>query len=134
MVVFTLTHEHVCSEEQCRCVRQAVGVTDHDPTTGAREVRAVKKRLPSSITLLAKGTPGGGDKLEGLPAGVRRIEDIAKAIVAGDLRVTDETGPAPAPAKPGPGLVALATPPAHEPPKDAKDPDPTSKSAKRAKE
>ncbi len=44
-----------------------------------REIQAVRKPLSGSFTLLAKGSPGGGDVIDGLPVAVLDAPDVKKA-------------------------------------------------------
>lgn len=86
MIVVNLPHDVVCSESRCYCSRQVTGVTDHDPATGAKTVRALHRKLAGSITLTAAGHDG--DKLENLPLGVARLADVLALEKSRKVRVT----------------------------------------------
>lgn len=66
-VVGTLTPEFRGSREQA---------------SGAppRELIVQKKAVSGSVTLLAKGSPGGGDVIDGLPLSVREAPDVQSAL------------------------------------------------------
>lgn len=81
--VFNLPHEVACSETSCGCSRAKVGVTDLDPKTGEKKVRAVNKRIPASVTLQPKGH--AGDEVGGLVDGASRVPEIVNAIRLGTL-------------------------------------------------
>lgn len=85
VVVFNLPHEQVCTETECLCTRQKVGVQDHNPETGAKSVRGFNRRLASSITLLAAGHEGATSKP--LPNGVARLPEVLAAVDIGELEV-----------------------------------------------
>lgn len=88
MVTYELAHDVVCARGDCECLRMRVGARDHDPKSGVRTVRGGWKRVAKTITLLAKGTPGGGDVIEGLPWTVQHLEAVIRDKHAGTLRVT----------------------------------------------
>lgn len=44
-----------------------------------REIQAVRKPLSGSFTLLAKGSPGGGDVIDDLPVSVLDAPEVKKA-------------------------------------------------------
>lgn len=75
-----------CCDEVCQCAKHIVGVRDHDPETGERHVRAIPKRLPKSVTLMARGTPG--DVAMGLPPGAANLPQVVALQAAGKLAVT----------------------------------------------
>lgn len=89
--VITLVHDTACDEESCNCSRTVIGVTDHDARTGKKTVRAVRKKLPTSVTLLARGSAGGGDVAVGLPHGVRNLPHVKKLLGRGEVKATIET-------------------------------------------
>jgi hypothetical protein len=78
--IFHLTHDHACSGASCSCARVVVGVQDHNPKTGVKSLRALRRRLPGSITLLARGHEGA--KVSGLPETILADAEVAKAIRA----------------------------------------------------
>jgi hypothetical protein len=67
-----------------------VQVEVHNPKTGDRSLKGVRRRLPKSITLQPKGVEG--DKVEGLPNHVLKCREVIKARDAKqiDVIVTDE--------------------------------------------
>jgi hypothetical protein len=75
---FHLEHDPACAGGRCYCHTRTVGVQDHDAKTGTRTLRAVTQRVPSAITLNAKGSEG--DSLSGLPQGTISVPEIAKSI------------------------------------------------------
>jgi hypothetical protein len=93
LVTFILPHHVACSETSCGCTRQVVGVTDIDKVSGKKTVRALKRKLAASITLMAAGHEG--DTLEGLNDGVAMIPEVRAAEKAGSLHVVREGGEAP---------------------------------------
>lgn len=60
--------------------RGVVGTREHNGESGDRTVRAHRKRISGSLTLLPKGTPG--DMLRGLPASVLEAPDVKRALNA----------------------------------------------------
>lgn len=113
MQVFNLPHDVACSESACGCTRQLVGVTDLDPKTGDKTVRALKRRLADSITLTAAGSEG--DTLEGLPNGVAFVPEIKAAAARKEITIkrVDDDAPVVAgakPAAPKPSAPAPAAP------------------------
>ncbi len=86
MVTINLPHEVVCTEERCFCTRQVTGVTDHDPKTGAKTVRAVRRKLAGSITFTAFGHDG--DTIADLPLGVARLPEVRAMEQARKMLVT----------------------------------------------
>lgn len=95
MVVINLPHEMACSEERCFCGRMKVGVTELNKDTGEREVRALNKRLPGSLTLCAAGTEGS--EIAGLPDKIARLPDVKRAKADGELAwELEEAAPTPA--------------------------------------
>lgn len=60
--------------------RGVAGTRDHDPTSGARSVRAHKKKISGSITLMPKGMEG--DMSAGLPLSVLKAPDVERALKA----------------------------------------------------
>lgn len=84
--VFGLPHAKVCTEAQCLCTRQKVGVQDHNPATGEKTLRAVRQRLQGSVSLNAAGTDGS--ETEPLPNGAARLPEVRALVLAGALEVT----------------------------------------------
>lgn len=60
------------------CTRAVVGTRDHNPASGERSVRAHRKRISGSVTLMPKGTPG--DVVRGLPESVLKAPDVERAL------------------------------------------------------
>lgn len=87
MQTFNLPHELVCTELDCKCVHRVVGVRNHDPVTGIRDVKAIHRRMCQSVTIMAKGTPGS--RSEPMPRSILRVPDVHAAVARGDLRVED---------------------------------------------
>lgn len=77
--IFHLEHAATCTDELCFCGRKVVGVQDR-AKTGEKTVRALKRRVPDSVTLNAVRTEG--DKVSGLPDGVLHVADVSNAIRA----------------------------------------------------
>lgn len=67
-----------------------VGTRGYDPETGKRPVLAHKRPISGSVTLLAKGDPGGGDCVSGLPRSIRASADVKAAVARGDVEVRDD--------------------------------------------
>lgn len=63
-----------------RATRGVVGTLAHDPASGERHVRAHKKAISGSITLMAAGTDGS--TVEGLPLSVASAPDTKRMIAA----------------------------------------------------
>lgn len=60
------------------CTRAVVGTRDHNPESGERTVRAHRKRISGSLTLMPKGTQG--DVIRGLPESVLKAPDVDRAL------------------------------------------------------
>lgn len=99
--------------------RQDVAVERFDPETGARSVQTKARRLPESITLLPKGTPGTPDPsiAEGLPNSVLHCPDVQRDMRLGflDVITTQDAEPAKPPPPTGgqgpePGLQSNTPP------------------------
>lgn len=73
--------------------RGVVGTQDHDKITGERHVRAHKKKISGSITLMPKGIEG--DIVSGLPLSVLKAPDVERAIHAWPPRVASKISSAP---------------------------------------
>jgi hypothetical protein len=92
-VILNLPHDVVCTGDSCGCGRMKVGVQDHDPQTGERTLRAIRKKVPASITLTSVGTPGA--TLTGLPNRLIHVAELKRAVARGALVVTREAPPSP---------------------------------------
>ena len=85
MQVFNLPHDIYCEAiEYCACTPTEVTTVLEDARTGERAVRMRTKRIPASITLLAR------ERWSGLPEAVLRIPEISRAVERGVLRVLTE--------------------------------------------
>lgn len=85
-VTLVLPHAKVCTEEDCQCRRQRVGVTSTHPVTGAKIVRALQRKLAGSVHIMAAGT--GGDSVSGLPNGVAALRQVKAMLKAKQLVLT----------------------------------------------
>jgi hypothetical protein len=87
--------------------RQDVAVESFDPETGARSVQTKARRLPESITLLPKGTPGSPDPsvAADLPNSVLHCPDVQRDMRLGflDVITTQDAEPAKPPTPEGNG-------------------------------
>jgi hypothetical protein len=72
ILVINLPHNLV---PEC-ATRGVVAVREHNGETGERTLVAHKKAISGSITLLAKGSPDNGDRVDGLPLTVRAAPDV----------------------------------------------------------
>lgn len=75
-------------------MRVAVPSERYDPTTGAREVKMVRRNLPTSVSLMPKGVEG--DTSAPLPDWVRGIKQIADDLRSGAIVLEDVADPTPA--------------------------------------
>ena len=89
MVTIELPHDICCTADECYCSRQTHGALEYGGPGGSKRVRGGRKRIPKSITLLAKGDPGGGDKAYGLPPSVVRAPSYLGQ--ASSLKLTELT-------------------------------------------
>jgi hypothetical protein len=62
-----------------------VGTRLRDPKSGASGFKKVTRRLPPSVTLAAKGTPGS--RVDGLPEAVAASPEVLAAKARGDIRI-----------------------------------------------
>jgi len=105
MQVFHLPHDVFC-RGRCACAEVTVVVTAENPRTGERAPRQLQKKVPGSITLLAR------ERRQGLPSAVLELGEVKVAISRGYVRVVEQT-PDDA-ARPGPE-VAPPAPSASDP-------------------
>lgn len=85
MQVFNLPHAIYCAAAgRCQCTEQVVTTLAEDARTGARTPRSVVRRIPASLTLLARAQQAG------LPRAVLEVPEIQRAVAAGALRVWTE--------------------------------------------
>lgn len=80
MQVFHLPHE-VCCRDRCTCAEVAVFVVAEHPRTGERARKRVVKRVPGSITFLAR------ERKPDLPAALLELSQVKAAIGRGYLRI-----------------------------------------------
>jgi hypothetical protein len=76
--------------------RHEIGTNDRDKATGQVGLRVVIQHLPTTLTLLARGSDG--DTIAGLPPEVERSQEVQWAKARGDIAVEriETTDPAPA--------------------------------------
>jgi hypothetical protein len=85
MQVFNLPHEPYCEESgRCDCAQEIVNTWVEDAATGERTLRSTVKRIPASLTLLAR------EKHPGLAEAVLEVPEIQRAIELGTVRVWTE--------------------------------------------
>jgi hypothetical protein len=113
MQVFHLAHDVLC-RGRCACSEVTVVVTAENPRTGERAPRQLQKKVPSSITLLAR------ERKPGLPSAVLELAEVKSAIARGYLRIVEQTPDDPAglrtdPGPPAPSSNAPASTPSAPP-------------------
>jgi hypothetical protein len=85
MQVFNLPHELYCEKSgRCGCAQEIVNTWVEDATTGERSLRSTVKRIPASLTLLAR------EKHPGLAEAVLELPEVQRAIELGTVRVLTE--------------------------------------------
>jgi hypothetical protein len=85
MQVFNLPHERYCEKSgRCGCTQELVNTWAEDVATGERTLRSTVKRIPASLTLLAR------EKHPGLHEAVLEVPEVQRAIELGTLRVWTE--------------------------------------------
>jgi hypothetical protein len=85
MQVFNLPHELYCEKSgRCGCSQETVTTWVEDVATGERSLRATIKRIPASLTLLAR------EKHPGLHEAVLEVPEVQRAIELGTVRVWTE--------------------------------------------
>jgi hypothetical protein len=85
MQVFNLPHELYCAKAgRCGCAQEAVTTWVEDAATGERSPRSAVKRIPASLTLLAR------EKQPGLHEAVLEVPEVQRAIELGTVRVWTE--------------------------------------------
>jgi hypothetical protein len=84
MQVFHLAHDIFC-RGRCACSEVAVVVTAENPRTGERAPRQLRKKVPGSITLLAR------ERKPGLPSTMLELAEVKAAIARGYLRIVEQT-------------------------------------------
>lgn len=99
MQVFNLPHDAYCRGGACECSQIVAVTTEQNARTGERTLRRTPKKVPPSLTLLARETRAG------LRTTVLTVPDVRAAIARGALRVVAQhpdqpSPPAPAPAPP----------------------------------
>jgi hypothetical protein len=117
MQVFHLLHDIFC-RGRCACSEVAVVVTAENPRTGERAPRQLRKKVPGSITVLAR------ERKPDLPSAVLELTEVKAAIARGYLRVVEQTPDdvaqpttkaTPAPAESAPASASSAPPAASAP-------------------
>lgn len=109
MQVFHLPHE-VCCRDRCACADVAVFVVAEHPRTGERARKKLVKRVPGSITFLAR------ERKENVPVALLELAQVKAAIGRGYLRIVAQTPDVSAPASEAlaaavaPGPVASPAP------------------------
>jgi hypothetical protein len=106
MQVFHLSHNVFC-RDRCACSDVTVVVTAENPRTGERAPRPLQKKVPGSITLLAR------ERKPGLPSRLLELAEVKAAIARGYLRIVEQTPDDAAPPK---SEVASSAPSATAPP------------------
>jgi hypothetical protein len=85
MQVFNLPHELYCERSgRCGCAQETANTWVEDAATGERTLRSTIKRIPASLTLLAR------EKHSGLAEAVLEVPEVQRAIELGTLRVWTE--------------------------------------------
>ncbi len=85
MQVFNLPHELYCEKAgRCGCANETVTTWVEDAATGERSLRSTIKRIPASLTLLAR------EKQPGLHEAVLEVPEVQRAIELGTVRVWTE--------------------------------------------
>jgi hypothetical protein len=85
MQVFNLPHELYCEKAgRCGCAQETVTTWVEDAATGERSLRSAIKRIPASLTLLAR------EKQPGLAEAVLEVPEVQRAIELGTVRVWTE--------------------------------------------
>jgi hypothetical protein len=100
MQVFHLQHD-VCCRDRCACAEVAVFVAAENPRTGERARKRTIRRVPGSITFLAR------ERKENLPAAFLELAQVKAAIGRGYLRVVAQ---APDGSAPSAAAAASVTP------------------------
>jgi hypothetical protein len=85
MQVFNLPHERYCEKSgRCGCAQEIVNTWVEDAATGERTLRSTIKRIPGSLTLLAR------EKHPELAEAVLELPEVQRAIELGTVRVLTE--------------------------------------------
>jgi hypothetical protein len=85
MQIFNLPHELYCEKAgRCGCAQETLTTWVEDAATGERSLRATVKRIPASLTLLAR------EKHPGLAEAVLEVPEVQRAIELGTVRVWTE--------------------------------------------
>ena len=85
MQVFNLPHERYCEKSgRCGCAQEIVNTWVENAATGERSLRSTVKRIPASLTLLAR------EKQPGLAEAVLEVPEVRRAIALGTVRVWTE--------------------------------------------
>lgn len=84
MQVFHLPHELFC-RGRCACSEVTVVVTAENPRTGERAPQLLQKKVPGSLTILAR------ERKPALPTAVIELAEVKAAIARGYLRIVEQT-------------------------------------------
>ena len=83
--VFNLDHDTFCRPGACGCSDLSVLVLDENPRTGERAQRRVEKKVPDSLTLLAR------ERRAGLPNRLLDVAEVRAAVALGHVRIIEQT-------------------------------------------
>jgi hypothetical protein len=83
MQVFHLSHDIFC-RGRCACSEVTVVVTAENPRTGERAPRQLQKKVPGSMTVLAR------ERKSDLPSAVLELAEVKAAIARGYLRIVEQ--------------------------------------------
>ena len=120
MQVFNLPHEAFC-KDACGCSETTVVIVAENPRTGDRAPKHVAKRVPASMTWLAR------ERRAGLPSVLLEVPDVKAAIGRGYLRVVEQSpdvADATATSTPASPAPAARSPPAAAAPSSRTAPSP----------
>ena len=87
IVTIELPHDICCTADKCSCTRQLHGALDYKGPRGRKRVRGGRKRIPRSVTLLARGDAAGNHMATGLPPSVVRTPSYLGQ--CGKLKLTE---------------------------------------------
>lgn len=120
ILVINLPHNIV---PEC-ATRGVVGVREHNAETGERTLVAHRKQISGSVTLLAKGSADGADRVDGLPPSVRMAPDVKRYTASKAIDVIDviDDDDAAKPASPKASAPVPAAAPANVPAESKLDP------------
>jgi hypothetical protein len=108
MQVFNLPH-HLYCKDGCACSDTTVVVFAENPRTGERVRRHASRKMPGSLTLLAR------ERRSGLPLALLEVPEVKAAIARRSVRVIEQSPDKPATPAPA-ASPAKPSQPAAEPP------------------